>query len=145
MTVGVCILLAAPAWAGAAGAATIEVQGVAASDPGKKVQTVPPSLAAYQQVLRGTLYGTFADAGRQSVTVTAGGKGSAAIGEYEVEIALASAAGGKAKVEITIKRGGKPIGQPLGRTLARGDPLMVSQCGSKEAPTILIIVLKQTE
>jgi len=128
-----------------AGSATVEIQGVSAADPGKQPQTVPTTLARYKAVLKGTVYGTFADAGSAIVKPALGGKDSAAIGAYGVDVALSKIAGQRAKVEVTIKQGGKPIGQPIGCMLSPGEPVMVSQLGDKQKPTILLFTLKETE
>ncbi|MCY3021100.1 MAG: hypothetical protein NTW87_18965 [Planctomycetota bacterium] len=124
--------------------AAIEVQGVGATDAGKKEQTIPASLAQYKHLLKETLFGTFTDVGHQAVKPAAGGKDSAAIAGFTVEVTLVGVAGAKAKVQITIKQGGKPIGDPLASTLSKGEPLMISKVGSRDAQTILILTLKDT-
>jgi len=144
----ICILLAAscgatPFLACGAESATIEVQGVAASEPGKKEQSIPASLAQYKTVLKGTVFGTFSDAGSKTVKLAGGGKDHAAVGAYTVDVALLQAKGGKAKVEVTIKQGAKPIAKPV-LTLSSGEPVMV-EVGVKNSPTLLIFSLKGGE
>jgi hypothetical protein len=121
---------------------TIEVQGVAASDAGKKEQNIPSSLTAFKNVLKDSVYGTFKDAGHQKLKIKSGGNDAAAIGNYGVDVTLVKVMSGKARVEVTIKDGGNPIGKPISTTLTKGQPIMVSQLGSKDAPTILIFTLK---
>jgi hypothetical protein len=122
----------------------IEVQGVGASDPGK-TPVIPASLARFKGVLlKSTACGTFADLGCKTLKLAAGTKDNAMIGGYEVEVALVSVAGGKAKTNITLKQGGKAIGTPLNRALSQGEPITV-EAGTPKTPTILILTLKTTE
>jgi hypothetical protein len=142
----VAILAAICTWAApCAETAAIDVQAVNASDPGKKDPVVPVTLAKYKGLLlKRTVFGTFADAGCKSLRLAASAKDTATVGGYDVELTLASTAGGKAKVDIAIKQGGKPIGIQPGRVLSEGDPITV-EVGSPKAPTILIIALKEKE
>jgi len=116
---------------------------VAASDPGKKEQTIPGSLAQFKTVLKGTLFGTFSDAGCKTVKPPSGGKDHAVIGAYTVEVSLIKLQHGKAKVEVTIKQDAKPIAKPV-FTLSQGEPFMV-EVGAKDSPTLLIFSLKGVE
>jgi hypothetical protein len=122
---------------------SVEIQGVTASDAGKKEQNVAESLARFKNVLKDTVFGTFKDAGSASVKPAAGGKDSATIAGYGVDVALIKTWGNKAKVEVTLKHGGKPIGQPISTALTKGEPIMISQLGAKDAPTILIFTYKE--
>jgi len=124
-------------------AVNVEIQGVAASDPGKKDQNVAPSLGRFKDVLKDTVFGTFKDAGSAKVKPATGGKDSATIAGYGVDVALIKTWGKKAKVEVTIKHGGKPIGQPISTALTQGEPIMISQLGAKDAPTILIFTYRE--
>ncbi len=138
-------ILAALAWCAPvhAESASVDVQGVSASDAGSKKQVIPESLARYKKILSDTLFGQFKDAGRHEVTLTSGGKSSASIGAYDLDIQLRSCTAGKCRVEVTIKDGGKAIGQPLSVLLSKGDPRMVAQVGAKDAPTIIFFTLKE--
>lgn len=142
----VAVLAAICAWsAPCAETAAIEVQGVGASDPGKKDPVVPATLAKCKALLlKRTVFGTFTDVGSKTLRLAAGAKESAAVGGYEVELALVSVGSGKAKADVTIKQGGKPIGTQPGRVLSEGEPITV-EVGSSKAPTILIITLKGKE
>lgn len=145
LATGALVSLLCAASAARAQSATVEIQGVAASDPGQKEQTIPASLARYKAVLKGTVFAAFRDAGSSTVKAAAGAKGSAVVAGYGVDVALIKTAAGKAKVEVTIKQGGKAIAQPLACSLSQGEPIMLSQLGAKDAPTILIFTLKDLE
>ena len=138
-----CILLLAGFGAACAESVTVEVQGVAASDPGKKDQVIPASLAQFKSVLKGTLFGTFSDAGCKTIKPVSGGKDQAVVGAYTVEVALLQVRGGKAKVEVTIKQGANPIAKQV-LNLSRGEPFML-EVGAKNSPTLLIFSLKGAE
>jgi hypothetical protein len=129
---------------GAARAETlvIDVQGVTASDPGKKEQNIPASLNACKAVLKDSMFGTFKDAGKQTVKIAAGGKSNASVGNYGVEIFVKAGGTDKCRMEVTIKEAGKAIGDPICLALTKGHPRMVAQVGSKDAPTILIFTHK---
>lgn len=120
---------------------SVEVQGVSASDAGKKVQTIPASLSAYKSVLSECMFGTFKDAGKQSVKIAAGEKSNASVGSYGVEVFF-KGGGGKCRMEVTIKEAGKAIGDPICLSLTKGHPRMVAQVGAKDSPTILIFTAK---
>ena len=122
--------------------ATVEVQGIAASDLGKKNPSVPAALAGYKAELLNTNYGTFADAGRQSVKTSSSTKGSAAIGKYSVDIAVTKVEG-EPKVVVTINAGGRPIITPIRHRLVSGRRFVL-EVGAKDAPTIFIITVKDT-
>jgi len=138
-----CVLLLAGLGAACAEPVTVEVQGVAASDPGKKEQVIPASLAQFKSVLKGTVFGTFSDAGCKTVKPASGGKDQAVVGAYTVEVALLQVRGGKAKVEVTIKQGANPIAKQV-LNLSRGEPFML-EVGAKNSPTLLIFSLKGAE
>ncbi|HEY3322438.1 MAG TPA: hypothetical protein VGP72_18390 [Planctomycetota bacterium] len=125
--------------------ATVDVQGVSASDSGKKTQQIPDSLQACKKILQSTVFGTFKDAGKHTLTMPQGGKKTVTIAGYEIEVGMRAATAAKCRVELTIKDGGKPIGQPVSYTLSKGDPKMVAQFGDKDKPTILICTLKDGE
>jgi hypothetical protein len=141
LSTAACLLLGALFVCGAVRAENIEIQGVAAADAGKKEQTIPASLNSLKNILKDSMFGTFKDAGKQTIKVAPGGKSNATIGNYGVEVLLKSG-GEKCRLEVTIKDGGKAIGDPICLPLAKGHPRMVAQVGSKEAPTILIFTLK---
>ncbi len=143
-SVAAALILSAWLLAGSARAeaASIDVQGVSASDAGKKEQSIPAALNAYKSILKDSMFGTFKDAGKQNIKVQAGGKGNATIGSYGVEVVL-KGGGEKCKLEVTIKDGGKPIGDPICLALSKGHPRMVAQVGSKDSPTILIFTLNE--
>ena len=124
--------------------ASVDVHGVNASEPGKKDKNIPASLNAYRAVLQTTTFGTFKDAGGQSVKAAAGGQGSASVAGYSVEIAVTKASGGKAKVDVTIKQGGKAIANPVTYNLSKGEPISM-QVGDGNAPTIFIFTLESTD
>lgn len=140
----IILVLFAFVFSGAARAesVSVDVQGVTASDPGKKDQAIPASLNAVKGVLKDSMFGTFKDAGRQSVKIAAGKSANASVGHYGVEILVKSGGGDKCRVEVTIKEAGKAIGDPICLPLTRGHPRMVAQVGPKDAPTILIFTLK---
>lgn len=138
-----CLLLASQS--ARAESAAVEIQGVAASDPGKKEQTIPASLAQYRAILKASVFSTFADVGSKTVSSAVGKKSSATVGGYGVDVLLVKADGGKGKIEVTInKADGKPIAEPTTRTVTRGQPFSM-EVGSPKAPTILIFTLKGTE
>ena len=121
--------------------AIVNVQAVAASDPGKKV-TVPASLKAYEPQLKDSPFGTFTDAGHDVVKATAGAGGSVTLAGFAVEIAaMGKAEKGRAKVQITIKENGKPIGAPMKTELTSGHPMMM-KAGDPQAPKIFFFTLK---
>jgi len=121
----------------------LEIQGVNASDPGKKPAQIPESLAKYNELLSKTTFGTFKDAGRSEVKVTAADKGSTKIGAYTIEVALVKAGKEKARVTLTIKEGAKDVAQPT-YLLAKGTPTRL-EVGKEDAPTILILTLQSIE
>jgi len=143
--ISAALILFALAFSAAARAETIvvDVQGVSASDPGKKEQNVPASLSACKSVLKDSMFGTFKDAGKQSVKIPAGNKSNASIGNYGVEILAKAGGNEKCRVEVTIKQDGKAIGDPICLALTKGHPRMVAQVGAANAPTILIFTLKE--
>jgi len=122
--------------------ASVEIQGVSAADAGKKNQTFAPSIAHLKGVLKETVFGTFTDAGKQDITVTAGAKASSRVKQYELDVTLKDAKPGKCRLELTIKDGGKPIGDPICVPVTKGQPKMVAQVGNREQPLILIFTLK---
>lgn len=131
----VALLLPVLLFSSALFAATIEVEGVAASDPGRKNQSIPDSLAKYRAILGSTTFGSFKNIATQ--TVRSGG--SATIDKYTVDVAVVRVEG-KAKVEITVKEGGNAIASPLRRALTPGKSFSM-QVGSKDAPTIFIFTI----
>jgi len=135
-----CLLLTGSA---RAESATIEIQGVSASDPGKKNPAVPATLDAYKAELLNTTFGSFKDAGHQSVTAATGAKGSATLDKYTIEMALTRKEGRK-KIEITIKVGGRALTTPVGYPLARGQRFSM-QVGAKDAPMIIVFTVKEVE
>ncbi len=122
-------------------AATVEVQGVKASDAGQAAANLPPSLAPYKKYLMG--FGTFADAGKQPITVSAGQTGSATVGGYKVEITARKTPAGKSKISITIKQDDNVLG-PTVCTMKQGDSRSI-QAGAAAAPTIFIFTLQKSD
>jgi hypothetical protein len=121
--------------------AVVNVQAVAASDPGKKV-TVPASLKSYESQLKEGPFGTFTDAGHDSVKAGAGANGTVTLAGFAVEISVTGKAEkGRAKVQITIKENGKPIGAPMKTELTSGHPMMM-KAGDPQAPKIFFFTLK---
>ncbi len=138
------LLMFFTAGAARAESATINVHGANASDPGAKTKNIPASLNAYKSVLQATTYGTFVDAGGQSVSAAKGATASGSTGGYSVEITVNSASGGKAKVDVTVKKGGKAINNPAACNLTKGEPISM-QFGDGNAPTIIILTLQSTD
>jgi hypothetical protein len=135
------MLLAFPC-AARAESAKIEVQGVSASEPGKKPVSIPESLAKYKELLEKTTYGTFRDAGHDKVKAAAGAKDSATIGTYTVEVEVTKIVRGeKVKVTVTISEGKKPVGQPLSYMLAKDRTPVTIEVGGKEKDTATIFIL----
>jgi len=122
---------------------TVEVQGVTASDPGKKEIAIPASIDHLKVALKDTVFGTFKDSGKQSITATTGVISTARAGIYDVDITLKAAASGKCRMDVTIKNGGKPIGDPICIGFTKGQPKMVAQVGNREAPTLVIFTIKE--
>jgi hypothetical protein len=123
-------------------AATIEVQGVAASNPGDKDKAIPATLEAFKPVLKSMPFKTFKDLGHNSVTAAAGGKGSANVGGYNVEITVTKSEKGKSTVSITLTDNGKAIGEPTTYELATGQARQM-KIGDANAPKILFFTLKE--
>jgi hypothetical protein len=123
-------------------AATIEVQGVSASNPGDKDKTIPATLEAFKPVLKSMPFKTFKDLGHNSVTAAAGGKGSANIAGYNVEVSVTKSEKGKSTVSITVTENGKAIGEPTTYELAAGQARQM-KIGDANAPKILFFTLKE--
>jgi hypothetical protein len=138
------MILAAGCAAAHAATAVCEVQGVKASDSGKKDGEVPASLDRYKKMLQDMMFGKYEDLGRQSVKGAAGGSGNATFGAYTIEVSIKTVEGDKATVAVTIKEGGNAIGDPTAYTLTKGKPRTM-QVGKAEAPTIVILTLEDTQ
>jgi hypothetical protein len=137
------VLVCAPSLLAAS--ASIEVQAVAASDAGKEKElNLPAALDSHKNVLKHSGFKTFKDAGRQSVKINEGEKGTVRVGAYTLEFGVTKVDDGKCKVALTVKDGDKAIGAPAAATLAIGKPMQM-QVGSADAPTILIINLRETK
>ena len=123
-------------------AESVEVQAVTATDPGKPV-VIPASLKRFETQLKEEPFGTFADSGHDTVTANAGGAGAANVGGYAVEVAVQSKAeNGKLKVQVTIKQGGKALGQPWKTELVAGRPMRM-KAGEAKAPVIFFFTFKE--
>ena len=123
-------------------AATIEVQGVSASNPSSdKDKSIPESLQAVKATLQEMPFKNFKDLGHDSVKSAAGSKGNATVGGYTLEISVTKAEKGKATATITVKENGKPIGEPMSYDLASDQPRMI-KAGAADAPKILFFTLK---
>lgn len=121
--------------------ATVEVQGIAASDPGKRT-SIPASLQKYKSVLESMPYGTFVDLGRK--TASGPGRQSATLGKYTVDLNIHRAGENKASVTVAIKDGAQSIGQPVKYTLAQNKPQII-EAGSKDSKTVFVLTLQSTE
>jgi hypothetical protein len=140
------LLLCACLFALAAGrpvrAESVEVQAVAASDPGK-TPVIPASLKKLDAQLKEEPFGTFTDSGRDTATADAGGTGSCNVGGYAVDIMIvAKAANGKVKVQVTCKKGGTAVGQPWKTELTSGHPMRM-KVGDQKAPVIMFFTFKE--
>ena len=117
-------------------AENVDVQTVSASNPGKTA-SIPASLKKYEQELKDEPFSTFTDSGHDSVTAAAGGAaGTCTVAGYAVEVTVMEKSdGAKVKVQITIKQGGKAVGQPWKTELKDAHPLRV-KVGEPKAPVI---------
>lgn len=123
-------------------AATIEVQGVSASNPSSdKDKSIPESLDAYKATLQAMPFKTFKDIGHDSVKGDTGAKGNATIGSYSFEVSVTKSEKGKATANITVKENGKAIGEPMAYELAAGQPRQI-KVGAETAPKIIFFTLK---
>ena len=128
-----------------AASVTLDVQAVAASDAGKdKEVSIPATLDSYKTLLKQSGFKTFKDSGRQSVKAGEGEKATAQAGGYSLDLTVTKIEDGKCKVAVTIKDGDKPIGNPTSIPLAKGRPMQM-QVGNADAPTILILNLRETK
>ena len=120
---------------------TVNVQCVAASDPGKQ-KAIPASLKAYETQLKDAgPFATFTDAGKDTVKAAAGGNGSVTLSGYAVDVSVLSKTDkGHAKVQITIKENGKPIATPVKFDLS-SRPMMM-KAGDPNAPKIFLFTIK---
>ena len=125
--------------------ATVEIQGITATDAGKKPVSIPASLTRFKDILNSTPYGTFADIGLKQVKLAGGEKSSAAVGKYTVEFTEAKIIHGtKLRATVTLKEDGKPLGTPLRYWLAKDRPQII-EAGSKDAKTIFVVMLKSID
>lgn len=123
-------------------AATIEVQGVSATNPSSdKDKAIPDSLQAMKSTLQGMPFKTFKDLGHDSVKAAGGSKGSATVGGYTLEISVTKSEKGKATATITVKENGNPIGEPMSYDLVSDQSRMI-KVGAADAPKILFFTLK---
>ena len=124
-----------------AASAQVEVQAVWANDTDK--DGVPASLERYKKVLKEMKFSSFKDKGKKTLNTAAGSKGSAAVGDYSIEIEVKSVAGAKATVAISAKESGKnsALGDPVSFTLTKGEPKQVFQLGDQKAPLVILVTL----
>ena len=110
-------------------------------EPGKTA-SIPASLKKYEQELKDEPFSTFTDSGHDSVTATAGGAaGTCTVAGYAVEVTVMEKNdGAKVKVQITIKQGGKAVGQPWKTELKDAHPLRVKVGEPKATGDILLHV-----
>lgn len=124
----------------AAEEATIHVQGVNASEPGKSAE-IPASLSAYNGILKNLGFGKYQDAGSGSGSAAAGGSTAVKAAGYTLEITVVKIEAGQTTVKYVIKdAGGKEVGQNT-VTLKSGGT-SVAQVGDAAKPTFFILKLE---
>lgn len=148
-TVRVLAVVLLAGLSGAAGvhaaSAQLEVQGVWANDKDK--DGVPASLDRYKKALGEMKFSSFIDKGKKTLKTAAGSSGSAAIGNYTVEVEVKSVEGAKCTVSISAKEAGrdKPLGDPVRYTLTKGESKQVFQLGDQKAPLIILVTLDDVQ
>ena len=93
----------------AAHAETIELQTVAATEPGGKNAQVPESLAALRGDLAAMAFGTFADAGKQAIKLShKTPQGSVQVGSFTLEVTRLTAD----SIAVVVKKDKRPVMTP---------------------------------
>jgi hypothetical protein len=133
------LLTALLACSALANAATIEVQAVSATEPGKHAASCPMALLKHKAALLSSSYGAFADAGKQSVQLSAAAPHAQAnLGAFNLEFTFK----GANKVEVIVKDGDKIILAPFVLAFAKGKPRQLELTGAT-ATTLVFLSLEK--
>jgi hypothetical protein len=120
-------------------AATIDVQAVTAAEPGKRAAICPASLTKYKAALLSCPFGAFADAGKQSVQLSAAApKTQASVGAFNLDFTFK----GANKIEVVVKEGNKVILAPFAIVFAKDKPRQLELTGAT-ATTLVFLSLEK--
>ena len=121
-------------------AETIEVQAVSATAPGQKNAQVPESLARYRGDLAMLAFGTFADSGSQTATLSAASpKASVQAGSFTLEMVRQSAA----TVNVTVKEGRKVVMTPIVFNFAKERTKQIQLPDGKKTLIVFLTLSKE--
>ena len=124
----------------AARACTIEVQAVSATEPGKRAASCPPTLIRHKAALMSTAFGAFADAGKQSVQLSAvSARTQASVGAFNLDFTFK----GANKVEVVVKEGNKVVLAPFAIVFAKDKPRQLELTGAASTTLVFLTLEKE--